>query len=161
MKQLFIAAIVLLSGCFLQTVRAYELQSLDDSIPVMSGVLIQSKDVKEGQDFHGTLSESVAYQGLVLPEGTQFVGHLGDITPLKNWKRFGAVDIWIDQVVFNNGNTYAIYPAEQLFPHSRIKPKSKSGALLDITETIRLRFTPATLKGLLQTATQDKEAHAE
>jgi hypothetical protein len=156
-RRLPIGLIVLSMMLLWQAADAYTLKSLDASFPVISGVLINRDDAQKGMDFHATLMEPVAYQGMVLPEGTQFVGHVSNVPEKGSWRRAGRLEIWFDQVVFTNGERYTIYPYEQPQPHLRfsIRTNGRSSTFVDAGDRIFLQFNPATMKGILQMAQQN------
>lgn len=161
MKRLQYLALIVLGGVsFFQAAHAYTLKSLDSPIPVISGVLLQKEDIRDGADFYATLSEPVTYRQVKLPEGTQFIGHVtgGRLSKHMHLHR-GGVNIWIDQVVFPNGSRYTIYPNEHVQPNYRFRSgllSHDTGTLIDAGGRLYLRFKPASMNGILQTAVQDQ-----
>lgn len=143
MKPYITGFIVLSLVSLLQVARANELRSLADPVPVISGVRVRGDDVRAGGDFYATLAETVTHQGWALPEGTHFVGHL------QPSSRLG---VWIDQAIFPNGDSYAVYPGEHLKPQYTLKSTKKPHALVDAGDRIDLRFSPAVLRGMMQAA---------
>jgi hypothetical protein len=138
--------------------HAYDLPSLKSPIPVISDLLISAKEAEQGGDFHATLAEPINYQGLSLPDGTQFIGHLGDIQKSHQGKRLRHLSIWIDQAVFPNGSRYTIYRESQLQPNLKLNLKEvvdRPGSRIEAGERLYLQFTPADMKGFFETSLTD------
>ena len=150
------AAIILLF--FSGLAHAYDLPSLTSPIPVISDLQISGQEAEQGGDFHATLAEPVKYKGLSLPDGTQFIGHLGDIRKSHQGKHLKHLSIWIDQAVFPNGSRYVIYREAQFQPNLTLNLREvvdRPGSKIEPGERLLLQFTPADIKGFFETSLTD------
>lgn len=156
-RRLLIGFILLGLAFSLQESGAYCVKSLDSPFPVISGTRISTESLQGESDFYATLSEPLQFGNATLPEGTQFIGYTSDTAPKNKSRSFEHVDIWIEKVLFLNGEHYTIYPNEQLKPHLRLKRRSSSHQnLVNAGDRVLLQFNPATMKGIFRMAKENE-----
>ncbi len=158
MKTIYFALLIVGFLFLSQPAMAYTLPSLNDPVPVISGVAINPATVQNGADFQASLSEPIFYKNLQLPEGTQFIGHIYNANQYSHWGSPEHFEVWISQAVFPDGTRFAIYPNEQIHPNYAYTPaylERYHGNFIEAGGRLKLRFSPDEMKGMLQTGTNN------